>query len=264
MLFPALEGRNRSVYIGKLINSDAHIPGEAAAFRTTHWSVVLQAGMNASPQSAAALDKLCHAYWEPLYFFVRRRGYDPDEAKDLTQEFFSRLLEKNVLSTVEKGRGRFRYFLQTALKHFLANEWNRAQRQKRGGGVQMFSLDAESAEVQYQLDPQTNLTPEVLFERRWAQRLVECVTERLQQEAATGPKRQRFDELKAFLLDDPDAGSYLEVAQKLQMTEGAVKSAVHRLRQRARELFREEIAQTVSRPSEIDDEIRHLFGALSG
>ena len=232
-------------------------------FRTTHWSVVLEAGLSHSAQSAAALDQLCHAYWQPLYFYVRRHGYDEHEAKDLTQEFFSRLLEKNVLETVEPGRGRFRYFLQTALKHFLANEWNRSQRQKRGGGVQTFSLDAKSAEDHYQLEPQTNLTPEVLFERRWAQTVFERIMDRLEQESGAGAKRRRFDELKPYLLDDPDAATYAEVANRLQLTEGAVKSAVHRLRQRSRELFIEEIAHTVSRPDEIDDEIRRLFAALS-
>ncbi len=234
-----------------------------ADFRTTHWSVVLEAGLNPSSQSAAALDQLCHAYWQPLYFYVRRHGYDEHEAKDLTQEFFSRLLEKKVLETVERGRGRFRYFLQTALKHFLANEWNRSQRQKRGGSVQSFSLDAKSAEERYQLEPRTNVTPEVLFERRWAHTVFERVMDRLQQESGSGAKRRRFDELKPYLLDDPDAAAYAVVAPRLQLTEGAVKSAVHRLRQRSRELFIEEIAHTVSGPEEVDDEIRRLFAALS-
>ncbi len=238
-------------------------PAGPQDFRTTHWSVVLEAGLSPAAQSAAALDQLCHAYWQPLYFYVRRHGYDEHEAKDLTQEFFLRLLEKNVLETVERERGRFRYFLQTALKNFLANEWNRSQRQKRGGGVQTFSLDAQAAEDRYRLEPQTNVTPEVLFERRWAQTIFERVMDRLQQESGAGAKRRRFDELKPYLLDDPDAATYAEVAARLQLTEGAVKSAVHRLRQRSRELFIEEIAHTVSRPDEIDDEIRRLFAALS-
>src|SRR5207247_7637240 len=136
-----------------LTDLDARAGNGPVDFRTTHWSVVLQAGQSPSAQSAAALDQLCHAYWQPLYFYVRRQGYDEHEAKDLTQEFFARLLEKNVLGTVERGRGRFRYFLQTALKHFLANEWNRSQRQKRGGGSIVFSLDAQPEEERYRLEP---------------------------------------------------------------------------------------------------------------
>ena len=235
----------------------------AGDFRTTHWSVVLKAGQRELPEAEAALEKLCRAYWLPLYFFVRRRGYDEHEAKDLTQEFFSRLIAKNYLGAVERERGRFRYFLQTALKNFLANEWNRARRQKRGGDVQTFSLNAAEAEERYQLELQTNVTPELLFERRWAQTLFDRVIDRLQEEFAAADKRQRFDHLKTFLLDDPDTGTYAEAAARLQMSEGAVKSAIHRLRQRSRELFREEIAHTVSRPEEIDDEIQHLFSALS-
>jgi len=246
-----------------LTDPDARAAAGPADFRTTHWSVVLQAGLSPSAQSAAALDELCRAYWLPLYFFVRRRGHDEHEAKDLTQEFFSRLIAKNYLGAVERERGRFRYFLQTALKNFLANEWNRSQRQKRGGGVQSFSLDAQAAEERYQLESQTNVTPEVLFERRWAQTLFDRVIDLLQEEFVAAHNRQRFDELKPFLLDDPDASSYAQTAGRLQTSEGAVKSAVHRLRQRARELFREEIAHTVSTSEEIDDEIRHLFAALA-
>jgi RNA polymerase sigma factor (sigma-70 family) len=238
-------------------------PG-ARDFRTTHWSVVLSAGQRETPEGEAALETLCRAYWMPLYFYVRRHGYAEHEAKDLTQEFFSKLIEKNYLGVVERGRGRFRYFLQTALKNFLANEWNRSQRQKRGGGVQTFSLDAQSAEDRYQMEAPGNVSPEHLFDKRWAQTLFERVMERLEQEfPAAGEKRRRFDELKPFLLDEPDAGTYAEVARRLNMNEGAVKSAVHRLRQRSRELFREEIAHTVSRPDEIVDEIQHLFAALS-
>jgi len=232
-------------------------------FATTHWSVVLLAGLSPSAQSAAALDQLCLAYWRPLYFYVRRQGYDEHEAKDLTQEFFARLLEKSVLSTVERGRGRFRYFLQTALKHFLANEWNRSQRQKRGGGSVVFSLDAQPEEDRYRLEPAENTSADKLFDRRWAQTVFERVLERLRAEHEARGKSVRFEELQAFLIDDPDAARYLEIAGRLGMTEGAVKSAVHRLRQRARELFREEIAHTVVTAEEIDDEIRHLFAALA-
>src|SRR5438093_3254505 len=195
-----------------LTDPEAHPAAGPAEFRTTHWSVVLQAGLGPSAQSAAALDQLCRAYWQPLYFFVRRQGYDEHEAKDLTQEFFSRLLEKSVLSTVERSRGRFRYFLQTALKHFLANEWNRSQRQKRGGGSVVFSLDAQPEEERYRLEPADNKTADKLFDRRWAQTVFERVLERLRAEHEARGKSVRLEALQALTIVDPDWARYLELA----------------------------------------------------
>jgi len=231
------------------------------AFETTLWTVVLQAGQTESPQSQAALAKLCQAYWYPLYAFVRRQGQGPDEAQDLTQEFFCRMIEKNYLQAADPQRGRFRSFLLASLKHFLANEWHRSQTQKRGGGATIFSLEAEQAEERYSHEPVDGRTPEKIYDQRWAQALVEQVMTRLQGEFSETGKTERFDMLKAFLLDD-DAVSQAEIAKRLGMSESAVKSALHRMRQRYGELFREEIANTVASPAEIDDEIRELFAAL--
>jgi len=233
------------------------------AFRTTHWSVVLLAGQEHSPQSAAALEKLCADYWYPLYSFVRRQGHPPDEAADLTQEFFCRLLASNGLASVDRRKGKFRSFLLASMKHLLANEWNRSQRQKRGGGSIHFSLDAASAEDRYQLDPADEASPERIFERRWAETLIDTVTRRLQAEFAEEGMAKRFEELKVFLLADEEPASYGEVARRLEMTEGAVRSAIYRIRQRYGQLFRDEIAHTVSGLEEMEEEIRHFVKILS-
>jgi RNA polymerase sigma factor (sigma-70 family) len=233
------------------------------AFRTTHWSVVLLAGQEHSPQSAAALEKLCADYWYPLYSFVRRQGHPPDEAADLTQEFFCRLLASNGLASVDRRKGKFRSFLLASMKHLLANEWNRSQRQKRGGGSIHFSLDAASAEDRYQLDPADEASPEKIFERRWAETLIDTVTRRLQAEFAEEGMAKRFEELKVFLLADEEPASYGEVARRLEMTEGAVRTAIYRIRQRYGQLFRDEIAHTVTGLEEIEEEIRHFVKILS-
>lgn len=237
--------------------------GKGETFRTTHWSVVLLAGETQSPDSMAALEKLCRAYWHPIYAFVRRSGHDAAMAQDLTQEFFCRMLAKDFLRSVDQQKGKFRSFLLASLKHFLANEWDRSHRQKRGGGSITLSLDDETAENRYALEAAHELTAEKIYERRWAQTVVEKVLARLRAEAGDPVKRQRFDALKDCLVDDPDAASYSELAQKLGLTVNGIKSAVHRLRQRFRELFREEIAHTVSSSDEIDGEIHHLFDALA-
>ena len=238
--------------------------GGAESFATTHWSVVLLAGQSNSAQAADALEKLCRAYWYPLYAFVRRQGYDPHAAQDLTQEFFSRLLARNELESVDRSKGKFRSFLLAAMKHFLANEWNRSQRQKRGGGSAHFSLDVASAEDRYQLDPADELTPENIYERRWAETLIDSVTLRLQGEFAKAGMSRRFDELKVFLLADEEPASYAEIARRLEMSEGAVRTAIYRMRQRYGELFRAEIAQTVSGVPEMEEEIRHFLKVLGG
>ncbi len=243
---------------------EPHATASAARdFRTTHWSVVRLAGQSESPQSAAALERLCRSYWYPLYAFVRRRGYDADTAQDLTQGFFEKLLEKNYLGAADAARGRFRTFLLTSLNRFLANEWDKSQRHKRGGGCTFLSLDDEAtAEARYRAEPVSPATPESVFDQRWAQAVLEVVFARLRQEWAGAEAAARFEHLKGFLLPGEGTCSYPESAARLGLTEVAVRSAVSRLRQRFRALMREEIAHTVSSVSEIDEEIRYLFEAL--
>jgi RNA polymerase sigma factor (sigma-70 family) len=232
------------------------------AFVTTRWTVVLQAGQEQSLAASAALDKLCRAYWYPLYVFVRRQGYDPEQAQDLTQEFFYRLLQKQYLQAADRNRGRFRSFLLGSLKHFLANEWNRSQRLKRGGGTTVFSLDAEGVEQRYALEATDGLTPEKAYQRRWAQTLVEEVMTRLRTEFVKEGNSDRFELFKAFLVDDSPR-SQAEIGVQLGLSESAVKSGLFRMRQRYAELFREEISNTVANPAEVDEELRELFAALA-
>jgi RNA polymerase sigma-70 factor (ECF subfamily) len=224
--------------------------------------MVLLAGQSESLESAEALEKLCRTYWPPLYAYIRRRGYPEHEAQDLTQGFFARLLEKNYLSALELGKGRFRSFLIAALNNFLSNEWDRTQRIKRGGGCAFISFVDEEAEGTLESELADPATAEKLFERRWAERVVEETLKKLELEFDT--RLGRFEQLKVFLVEAKGTVSYLEVATRLQMTEQAVKSAVHRMRQRYRELFRAEIASTVRSPDQIDEEMRHLFLALAG
>ncbi len=231
-------------------------------FATTRWSLVAAAGRSASPQSDRALATLCEDYWFPLYAFVRREGYSPHDAQDLTQEFFARLLQKNYLADADRRRGRFRSFLLASLKHFLSKERDRARAQKRGGGRAPLSLDFASAESRYRLEPADELTAERLFDRRWALTVLEQVLGRLRAESAAADKLPLFDQLKGFLTGRKGSRPYSEVADELAMTEGAVKVAVHRLRRRYRELLKQEIAQTLTGPEELDDELRHLFAAV--
>lgn len=223
----------------------------ASRFAATRWTVVLTAGKGQS----RALEELCRTYWYPLYAYVRRRGYEPHDAEDLTQEFFARLLAKNYLADVRREKGKFRSFLLAALKHFLANEWDKARAQKRGGGQTFVSLDAET---RYLREPTDELSAEKLLDRQWALALLDHVLARL--EAETDAKK--FAAFKPFLTAGKGAISYVEVAGQLGATEGAVKVGVHRLRQRYRRLLREEIAHTVARPAEIEEEMRCLFAAL--
>ncbi len=223
--------------------------------------------MSASrPESAhyhQALESLCRTYWFPLYAYLRRHGYDTDQAEDHTQAFLAALLEKHGLRLVEPKRGKFRSFLLAALKHFLANERARAGAQKRGGGFKILSLDCENAEAQYALEPRDELSPEKLFERSWAMTVLDRAMIRLRAEAAAAKKQEQFDCLKTYLTASENAAAYREAAVRLKTTEGAVKVAVHRLRRRYRELLRDEIAQTVANEDQIDEEIRHLFDALA-
>jgi RNA polymerase sigma-70 factor (ECF subfamily) len=233
-------------------------------FLTTQWSVVLAAGDAASSESAQALATLCELYWYPLYAFVRRRGYDPEAAQDLTQAFFVRVIEKAYLRDATPTRGRFRSFLLGSLKHFLANEWDHARALKRGGGAPMLSLDVElgEGETRYRLEPADDETPERLFERQWALTLLTRVVARLRDEWQQAGKGDRFDALRPALTGEPDAQTYAQVGERLGMSEGAVKVAVHRLRRRVRTLLQEEIARTVEDPGEVEDEISHLFEVL--
>ena len=231
-------------------------------FGSTHWSIVLEAAHESSPHSDEALATLCQTYWYPLYAYVRLRVSDVHEAQDMTQEFFTRLLEKNYLAQVTPDRGRFRSFLLTVFKHFLANEWKKARAQKRGGGQSDVSLDLASAETRFSLEPSDDLTPEKLYDKQWAETLVQHVLDVLRGEYVRGGREETFDRLKSFLGGHGRSDSYAAVAAQLGMSEGAVRVALHRMRQRYRELLRSEIAQTVSTQSEVDDEIRSLFAIL--
>ncbi|MGO9244910.1 MAG: RNA polymerase sigma factor [Verrucomicrobiia bacterium] len=235
----------------------------AGGFAATRWTVVLTAGQTASPQAGRALEELCRAYWYPLYAYVRRRGYEVHEAEDLTQDFFARLLAKNYLADVDRTKGKFRSFLLTSLKHFLANEWDRAHAAKRGGDRPLLSLDTQTAETRYRSEPADDLTPEKLLDRQWALALLDQVLGRLQAESVADGKGALFEQLKLFLTEGKGTTTYASVATKLQTTEGAVKVAVHRLRRRYRELLREEISHTVATPAEIEEEIQHLFTAFA-
>jgi RNA polymerase sigma factor (sigma-70 family) len=221
--------------------------------------MVLTAVRGESPQAARALEELCQAYWYPLYAYVRRRGYDSHEAEDLTQEFFARLLAKNYLTDVDREKGKFRSFLLASLKHFLANEWDRVQAQKRGGGHTIISLDAET---RYRQEPKDELSADKLLDRQWAIALLDQVLARLGTEYVDAGKSEVFEQLKDSLTGARDSIPYAAIAAKMDTTEGAVKVAVHRLRQRYRKLLREEIAHTVASPADIDDEIRQLFAAF--
>src|SRR6195256_4306928 len=205
-------------------------------FATTRWTVVLAAGRPNAPHANAALEELCGTYWYPLYVYVRRQTSTREDAEDLTQAFFARFLEKNYLEGLSSDKGKFRAFLLAALKHFLANEWDRANRQKRGGGVANLSLDWQDAETRYQINPADNLSPDKLYDRAWAVTLLGRVITRLRGESETEGKGKLFEQLKPFLMAGKSAIPYAETATALGLTEGAVRVAVHRLRRRYREL----------------------------
>jgi RNA polymerase sigma-70 factor (ECF subfamily) len=226
--------------------------------------VVLSAGEKDSPQWSAALETLCRSYWYPLYAYVRQRGHSPEDAQDLTQEFFTRLLARNWIGSVDPHRGRFRTFLLTAMSRFLAGEWDRLKAQKRGGGQRVLPLDIETAETRFQLEPADPVTPEKTYERHWAQTVLDTVLERLRQAYAAEGKADLFAELKGSLTQARAAVPYAKLAARLNVSEGALRVAVHRLRQRYRELLRAEIAHTVAGPGEVEEELRYLFRALTG
>ena len=233
-------------------------------FASTHWSLVLDAGRDSSPTSEQALAALCETYWYPLYAFVRRQGYESSDAQDLTQGFFARLLEKRDLASVNRDKGRFRSFLLASLKHFVINEWDKARAVKRGGGQPQLSLEFDAAESRYSIEPRHGQTAEAIFDREWALTLLEQVRARLAAEHTSDERRPQYEQLHVYLTGETAVSAYREVGERLGLTEGAVKVAVHRLRVRFRELLREQISHTVATEAEIDDEIRALFSALKG
>jgi RNA polymerase sigma factor (sigma-70 family) len=230
-------------------------------FESTQWSVVLAAAGDRTGASREALEALCERYWYPVYAFVRRRGHAADEAEDLTQAFFAKLIEKHYVRDADPARGKFRAFLLTAVTHFLANERDREAALKRGGGRMIVSLDGEAAEGRFRAEPADPLTPERVFERRWALTTLERALARLRAEHERAGAADRFERLKGCLTGE--AASHGELAAALGMTEGAVKVAVHRLRRRYRELLRAEIAETLVDPATVDDELRELLAALA-
>ena len=245
------------------------VPVRGDRFATTQWSMVVSAGRDHSSQSRRALATLCENYWFPLYAFVRRAGYSAEDAQDLTQEFFVQLLAKNYLAVADRQRGRFRSFLLGAMKHFLAKQRRRQAAWKRGGLRPRLSLDFHGGEDRYGLlEPADHLTPERLYEKRWAMTLLDLVLARLREEFRAADKLNLFDSLKQFLAGEEksprgETPTYLEIGKELGMSEGAVKVAVHRLRRRYRKLLKEEIARTIDGPETLEDELRALLAALS-
>lgn len=237
-------------------------PGDI--FVTTRWTVVLQAGRKSSPHSDRALAELCQQYWYPLYAYVRRRCQSREDAEDLTQAFFAKFLEKNYLEGLSAERGKFRAFLLAALKHFLANEWDKAGRQKRGDGIQHLSLDWQSADDRFHLDPPDPSSPDKAFDREWALALLERVIARLRDECVADGKSALFEHAKGCLMAGETMVAYAETARQLGLEEGAARVAVHRLRKRYRELLQDEIAQTLADPTQAPEELRSLRAALAG
>lgn len=233
----------------------------AMKFLTTHWSLVLAAGRRETVESNSALERLCKLYWPPLYAYVRRRVPDLHEAQDLTQAFFERLLDRDYLATADPQRGRFRAFLLTAFKHFLSKEWEKLKSQKRGSGRAPMPLDFQSADSRISIEPASGLTAEQIYDRQWAVTLLGQIMERLENEFVQSGKAKQFAVLKEFIIGE-HSGTYNDAASELNMTEGATKMAASRMRRRYRELLREEIAQAVASPEDVDDEIRRLFESL--
>ena len=232
-------------------------------FATTHWTVVMAAGRSDTRRARAALEELCQRYWHPLYAYVRRRGSSPEDAEDLTQEFFRTLLEKEYLKAADREKGRFRTFLLVALQRFLANDWDRARAQKRGGRLEHVSLDTSSAETQYQVEASSQISAERIYDRRWAFALLGKTMARLRAEFVVSGKQDEFEQIKECLTADRGSLDYGALSQRTGLSEGTLRVGIHRLRKRFREIFREEVAQTVAMPAEIDAEMRHLMAALA-
>ena len=232
-----------------------------AAFTTTHWSVVLEA-QGESPAAHEALEKLCRTYWRPIFAFLRRQGIPPEEAEDITQGFFAQLLERRKFSAIRREKGRLRSFLLGALKYFVADEQRRAIATKRGKGQRLISLDELRGEEQIEMEPADPVTAEMIYERRWALTVLECVLSRLKDEYRAADNAALFDSLKQLLPDEPGSPSQAEIAARLGMTENAVRQAFYRFRQRYQSILREEIAHTVATPGDIEDELRHLIAVI--
>jgi RNA polymerase sigma-70 factor (ECF subfamily) len=237
-------------------------PSCGAGFLPTRWTVVLSASDPQAPHAATALEALCRAYWYPLYAYVRRRGYSPADAEDLTQEFFARLLLHNWVARADPHKGRFRSFLLMAMSRFLANEWDRAHTLKRGVQVRLVPLPLDTAETRYAQEPADTSTPEQAFERRWALATLDDVLEQLSADYEKDGKAALFAALKPCLIGSRETQPYAALASQLGMSEGAVKTAVSRLRERYRQRLREAVAQTVASPAEVDAELRHLVRIL--
>ena len=244
-----------------MIMSSDRIPQDPV-FATTHWSAVLQAGRPDSPEAARALAELCSVYWYPLYAYVRRQGFDVPTAQDLTQDFFAKMLEKNYVGIADRKRGKFRWFLLTAFKCFLANEWDRARAQKRGGGAKPLSLDEMTAEERYRHEPADALTADQLYDRRWALDLLDRARLRLRDEFAAAGKAERLAHLEPFLSGRSPTTDYAQAASRLGLSEAAVRQEAHRFKKRFGELLREEVAQTVAQPDEVADELRYLIDVV--
>lgn len=242
-------------------------PGNGLAaggdFTTTHWSVVLLAGQEGSADAATALERLCRMYWYPLYVYARRQGHNPSDGQDLTQQFFSVFLEKKYFGMADPDRGRFRSFLLSSFKHFLANEYHRGRAARRGGRCSFISWDAAGTEERYRHEPASDTTPDKVFERAWALTLLEKVMLDLRSEYTTVGKENLFNALQVFLSGEKSETTYVEIGQRLEMGESAVKMSVLRLRRRYGELLRSEIAHTVTGASNVEEELRHLRSALS-
>jgi DNA-directed RNA polymerase specialized sigma24 family protein len=237
---------------------------EKRHFATTRWSVVLAAGDHQRDDAQEALTRLCETYWYPLYAYVRRRVDSVHEAQDLTQEFFSRLLEKDYVAAADPERGRFRAFLLTAFKHFLSKERDKARAQKRGGGRAPLSLDLASGESRYMTGPTDTLTAEQLYDRQWTVGILDRIMRRLEGEMRESGKADWFDRLKGFIAGGADGATFAKTAKSLGTTEAAAKMATHRMRKRYRELLRHEIAETVEHVADVEDEVRSLFATFSG
>ena len=231
------------------------------AFDTTHWSLVAAAGGDDSA-ARAALSRLCEIYWYPLYAYVRRRGANPDDARDLTQGFLVSLLERRDFENLQRERGRFRSFLLASLQNFMANDFARQRAQKRGGDAILLPLAFEEAEGRYSIEPAEPATPQTLYERRWALTVIERVLADLREEWKSAARIAEFDELKSCLLGEAPEGGYAEIAERLQTSEGSVRVAVHRLRRKFHKRLKKDIGDTVMDPADIDDEIRYLIRAL--
>ncbi len=258
-----------TLFMNALLENDAAVisareirPVADPLFATTHWSVVLRAGRPDSPEAQSALGELCRRYWFPLYAYARQKGCDVHAAQDMAQEFFGRLLEKNYLGVADRRRGRFRWFLLTAFKCFLANEWDRSQAQKRGGGRQIISFDAMTAEERFVHEPEDFASADLVYDRRWAAGLLDGAREKLRGEFLAAGRMDRFCYLEEFLPGGQPELSQAEIGAALGLTEGTVKQEVFKVRRRFGELLREAVAQTVAHPDEVDDEINYLIDVL--